>query len=91
MVIETTEMTLTIGELKVRLVSMRHEIKDLIVKMAGNNFGFEYPWRPESLERIKKNNPTNYARYVRYHDLKSKEMTLRDEYQARTGQVWEVE
>lgn len=57
----------------------------LATKMACCQFGFEYPWKPHSLEMIKKNNPTDFDRLMRYRGLKEKIATLRDDYLAQTG------
>jgi hypothetical protein len=64
------------------LIQKRNDLMDLF---HGAQFGYEYPWRPESLEMIRVNNPTNYERLMKYRDLKSKIGTLRDDYLAQTG------
>jgi predicted nuclease with TOPRIM domain len=76
---------MTPEEIKERFQELIRKRNDLMDLFHGAQFGYEYPWRPESLKRIEKNNPVNYERLMKYRDLKSKIGTLRDDYLAQTG------
>jgi len=75
-------------ELKKRLTLLSEEKHKLVIEMSCAQFGYEHPWTRESLERIQKNNPTNFKRMMKYRDLKEKIATLQIEHVALTGREW---